>query len=132
MFSDNSEFMSLGFNCQRHVHELVGSVEIAEDNNTCHNHRFTTVSGEAIRTRSNGCSSCNGGENSNSSNDHVHDVRFRTDFFDGHFHEYFGRTSGPIKVGNRHIHYLESVTTQNDGHKHKFRLATLIENPIGD
>lgn len=29
-------------------------------------------------------------------------------------------------------HILKSVTTVNDDHKHKFRVATLIDNPIGE
>lgn len=99
---------------QRHVHEVLGSVEIAEPREEPHNHRFATVSGEAIP-----CGS-----------DHVHEVKFRTDFFDDHFHEFCGRTSGAVWVGDRHVHFLESVTSVNDGHRHNFRFATLIENPI--
>jgi hypothetical protein len=63
---------------------------------------------------------------------HFHEVRFRTDFFEDHFHEFRGRTGGAIMVGDRHVHFLESVTTQNDGHRHAFRVATLIDNPIGE
>lgn len=102
---------------QRHVHEVQGSVEIAERREDPHNHRFATVSGEAIPY----------------GYDHYHEVRFRTDFYDGHFHEFCGRTSGAIPVSaNRHVHFLESVTTVNDGHCHNFRVATLIEDPIGE
>lgn len=102
---------------QRHVHEVQGSTRIAERCEDPHNHRFATVSGEAIPY---GC-------------DHYHEVRFRTDFYEDHFHEFCGRTSGAIPVGgNRHVHFLESVTTVNDGHSHKFRVATLIEDPIGE
>lgn len=99
---------------QRHVHEVQGSVQIA-DRNDPHNHRFATVSGEAI---GNGL-------------DHYHEVKFRTDFYEDHFHEYCGRTSCAIPVGDRHVHFLESVTTENDGHRHNFRFATLIDDPIG-
>lgn len=101
---------------QRHVHELQGSVKIADEEDP-HNHRFCTVTGEAIPY---------GG------NDHVHDVVFRTDFYEDHFHEFRGRTGCAIPVGNRHVHYIESVTTVNDGHRHEFEAATLIDNPIGD
>lgn len=62
---------------QRHVHEIVGSVEIAEENTDPHNHRFATVSGEAIPL---------------GNGDHVHE----------------------------------------DGHRHRFRVAALIQDPIGD
>ena len=102
---------------QKHVHEAQGSVEIAEPRLEPHNHRFATVSGQARP------SSCH---------DHVHDIAFRTDFYEDHFHEFFGTTCGAIQVGDRHVHFLESMTTVEDGHFHDFRLATLIEDPIGD
>ena len=97
--------------------KIQGSVQIADSDRELHNHRFASVSGEAIKT---------------SSNNHVHEVKFRTDFYEEHFHEFCGRTSEAIKVGERHIHFLKSITTQNDGHRHKFRLSTFIEDPIGD
>ena len=101
---------------QRHVHEVLGSVEIAERLTDPHNHRFATVSGEAIHI----------------GNDHVHEVKFRTDFYEDHFHVFCGRTLGAIQVGDRHVHFLEDETSVNDGHHHDFRLATMIDNPIGD
>ncbi len=102
---------------QRHVHEVLGSVKIAEAQEDPHNHRFATVTGEAILS---------------GANDHVHEVKFRTDFYENHFHEFYGRTSGMIPVGDRHVHFLESVTEVSDGHQHEFRLATMIDDPIGD
>jgi len=102
---------------QRHVHEVQGSVEIAERQEDPHNHRLATVTGEAIPI----------GEG-----DHVHEVKFRTDFYENHFHEFRGRTGGMIKVGDRHVHFLESETTRNDGHRHDFRLSTFINDPIGE
>lgn len=102
---------------QRHVHEVVGSSKIAEIKEDPHNHRFATVSGEEIPM----------------GRGHVHEIKFRTDFYENHFHEFIGRTSGAIPVGNgRHVHFLKSITTMDDGHKHEFRVATLIENPIGN
>ncbi|MDF2943881.1 MAG: hypothetical protein K0S01_2739 [Herbinix sp.] len=102
---------------QRHVHELVGSVKIAEEEDDPHNHRFATVTGEAIPY---------------GDHDHVHEVVFRTDFFEDHFHEFRGKTGCAIPVGDRHVHFIESVTTVNDGHRHNFEAATLINDPIGD
>lgn len=102
---------------QSHVHEVQGSVEIAEPQTDPHNHRFATVSGEA-RPLGN--------------NDHYHDIRFRTDNYEDHFHEGWGRTGGSIQTGDRHVHYLESMTTQNDGHMHRYRIATMIDDPIGE
>ena len=101
---------------QEHVHELQGSVQIAEAQEDPHNHRFTTVSDEAIPCGTN----------------HFHRVKFRTDFYEDHFHEFCGDTSLAIRVGDRHVHFIESVTTVNDDHKHKFRVATLINDPIGE
>lgn len=112
------ELYGRGSSCrdpQRHVHEVQGSVEIAEREEDPHNHRFATVSGQAIPI---------------GNGDHVHLVRFRTDFYENHFHQFVGKTGGMIKVGDRHVHFLESVTSENDGHRHQFRVATLIDNPI--
>ncbi|WP_330398386.1 YmaF family protein [Anaerocolumna aminovalerica] len=104
-------------NEQRHVHEVQGSVFIAEPEEEPHNHRFATVSGEAIPC----------GEH-----DHVHEVKFRTDFFNDHFHEFCGKTGGAIRVGDRHVHFLKDFTTVVDGHRHEFRFNTFIDNPIGE
>ncbi|HBE86306.1 MAG TPA: hypothetical protein DDW53_14275 [Lachnoclostridium sp.] len=101
---------------QSHVHEVLGSVQIAEREEDPHNHRFATVSGEAIPAGMN----------------HFHEVKFRTDFYENHFHEFRGKTSLAIPVGDRHVHFLESVTEVSDGHFHDFRVATLIEDPIGE
>lgn len=104
-------------NQQDHVHEFTGSVMIAEPNEDPHNHRFACVSDEAIPR----------------GKDHVHVLRFRTDFYENHFHEFCGTTGGAIPVGNgRHVHFIKSVTSRNDDHRHVFQVATLIDNPIGD
>lgn len=100
---------------QEHVHEVQGSVEIAEREEDPHNHRFATVTGEAKPL---------------GIKDHFHEVKFRTDFYENHYHEFKGRTGGAIQVGDRHVHFLESITEEADGHQHNFRLATFIDNPI--
>lgn len=103
---------------QTHVHEVQGSVVIAEVTEEPHNHRFATVSNEVIPF---------------GMNNHVHQVGFRTDFYEDHFHEFCGRTEGAIPVGDgRHVHFLSRFTTVNDDHRHFFRVATLIDNPIGE
>lgn len=100
---------------QKHVHELTGSTAIVKECNECHNHRFCTVSGEAIKM----------------GNSHVHEVKFRTDFADEHFHEFCGKTSLAIDVRNgKHVHFIKDMTDMEDGHKHKFQAATLIDSPI--
>ena len=101
---------------QRHVHEIEGSVMIAEPQEDPHNHRFAGVSGEAIGIP--------GG--------HVHEVNFRTDFYEDHFHRIIGRSGPAIPVGDRHVHFIMAETTMQDGHVHQFRVASLIEDPIGD
>lgn len=100
---------------QKHVHELLGSTVVADKCNECHNHRFATVSGEAIRE----------------GNSHVHEVKFRTDFSDKHYHEFCGRTCPAIYVGEgKHVHFIKACTESEDGHKHFFQAATLFDSPI--
>lgn len=101
---------------QTHVHEIQGSVQLAELQNDPHSHRFATISGEVIPY---GMS-------------HYHEVSFKTDFFREHYHEFHGYTSTAIPVGNTHVHYLESATTVDDGHEHAFRFATLIDDPTSN
>ncbi|NLP36659.1 MAG: hypothetical protein GX357_03300 [Firmicutes bacterium] len=63
---------------------------------------------------------------------HIHEVEFRTDFYEDHYHEFYGKTAGAIPVGDRHIYYLQSVTTFDDRHRHRFRAGTLIEDLSGE
>ncbi|GAA0069615.1 YmaF family protein [Clostridium sardiniense] len=100
---------------QRHVHEFLGSVRLAElGSDDVHNHRFAGVSGQAIRK----------------GDSHVHKICTRTDFFD-HFHFIEVCTGPAIPVGDgRHVHFVYGVTSCNDGHRHEFIFATLIEAPI--
>lgn len=101
---------------QRHVHEITGSTAILDERcSEAHNHRFATVSGEAIRRGSS----------------HVHEIKFRTDFADGHFHEFCGISGPAVEVGNgKHVHYANACTEEADGHKHRFQAASLIESPL--
>lgn len=103
-------------NCQKqHVHEVLGSTFIAERCDDPHNHRFATVSGEAIPYMGS----------------HVHNISFRTDSYDGHYHEFSGTSSPAIWVGDgRHVHFARATTTSADGHVHEFRAASLIDDPI--
>ena len=117
MQKNNEDSFETGSDEQSHVHEIQGSVQIAEPVEDPHNHRFATVSGEEIFI---------------GDGDHVHKVKFRTDFYEEHFHEFHGETLGAIGVGDRHVHFLQSVTTINDGHQHEFRLSTFIDDPIGE
>ena len=100
----------------RHVHEITGSTAVfSEDSDDCHNHRFATVSGEAIRYGSS----------------HVHEVKFRTDFADGHFHEFCGISGPAVEVGNgKHVHFASACTEEADDHRHRFQVASLIESPL--
>lgn len=104
------------YNQQNHVHELTGSTRIVNECDDCHNHRFCTVTGEAIFLRN--------------QNDHYHEVALITDFSDGHYHEFCTKTSGAIEVGNgKHVHFLFDRTESQDGHVHELQAATLIESP---
>lgn len=103
-------------NCdrQKHVHEVIGSTGFVNEGCDCHNHRFCTVSGEAIPM----------------GNSHVHEVKFRTDFTDDHYHEFCGKSSTAIDVGGgKHVHFVKAFTEPEDGHKHKFQTASLIDSP---
>ncbi len=102
---------------QRHVHEVLGSVRVAELKEDPHNHRFAGVSGEAILMP--------GG--------HVHEVCIRTDFYEDHFHMITAKSGPAIPVGeNRHVHFLEGMTSAEDGHCHMLLVASLIDNPTGE
>lgn len=99
---------------QQHVHEILGSTACQSTCNDCHSHRIATVSGEAVAS---GCS-------------HVHEVEFRTDFADGHYHTFCGTSSAAIDVGNgKHVHYVSDCTDTEACHAHPFQLATLIDSP---
>jgi len=103
---------------QRHDHEILGSLMIAEKEEDPHNHRFTAVSGQAIPT---------------GNNDHIHEVEFKTDFYENHFHTFCGKSGGMIPVGGgRHVHFAAAQTSFNDGHRHNFKVASLINDPIGE
>lgn len=103
-------------NCdkQKHVHEFTGSTEIISECDDCHNHRFCTVSDEAIEYRGS----------------HIHEVKFRTDFSDGHFHEFCDKSGPAIEVGGgKHVHFIKARTEEQDGHKHRFQAASSIDSP---
>lgn len=108
--------MSKNCSCplELHLHEVQGSVQSTGNDCNAHSHRFATVSCEPIET-------ANG--------DHVHQVTFRTDTYNGHYHEFSGRTSGEYEVCEGHVHYLEGVTSEQACHRHCFRCITHIEDP---
>ena len=102
---------------EQHVHEIVGSTFVAERCEDAHNHRFATVSDEAIPYKGS----------------HVHNITFRTDSYDGHWHEFRGQSSVAIPTSDgKHVHFANGTTTSADGHTHEFKVATLIDNPIED
>lgn len=102
------------YDCDNHVHEVTGSTEIISECQDCHNHRFCTMSNEAIRM----------------GNSHVHEIKFRTDYSDGHSHDFCGKTCPAVEVGNgKHVHYFSDTTESADGHIHRAQAATLIDSP---
>lgn len=100
-----------------HLHEVQGSVQVVGDDCENHNHRFATVSCEPIAMK-------NG--------DHCHVVTFRTDTYNGHYHEFTGRTTEDFDVCDGHVHYLQGKTSEQSGHCHEFKVITHIENPTED
>lgn len=100
---------------QTHVHEIQGSVKLAEQGDDRHNHRFATVSSQKIPITSGG---------------HKHAFMVNTDFFD-HHHEVAGETGPAIRVDNgKHVHFAKGQSTFDDGHSHEFQFATLIDSPL--
>ena len=75
---------------QKHVHELTGSTRIFNECDDCHNHRFCTVTGEAIYHKD--------------KHDHYHEVKFHTDFSDEHFHVCPMSIFMTIKSNTQYIH----------------------------
>lgn len=54
---------------------------------------------------------------------HAHNFIGKTSFNVEHSHNYSGTTNDAAdQIG--HIHYMEGVTTSNDGHTHSYRLPT--------
>ena len=109
---------------QTHVHEVLGSVRLAELGEDPHNHRFAGVTGEVIMVP---CGR---------PGEHYHVLRTKTDFYEDHFHPICVKTGVNIRVGEgddaRHVHFIDCVTEMEDGHFHEFIAATLIHNPIGE
>jgi YmaF family len=104
---------------RRHVHEVQGSTLITTENGQPHNHRFAGVTGDAIPI--------------NNGTDHIHKLETITDTFDEHHHCIKVWVGRAIPVGDgRHVHFVYAKTECADGHVHKFRVATLIDDPIGD
>lgn len=110
------------YNCgeQTHVHEVLGSVRLAELREDPHNHRFAGITEQVTYVP--------GG--------HIHKLFTKTDFYEDHFHPICVKTGLQIPVGcgedRRHVHFIDSTTECEDGHLHEFIAATLIDNPIGD
>lgn len=103
-------------NCQgTHVHEVQGSVQIAERGCDAHNHRFASMTGKAIPANQ---------------GNHYHEIVFRTDSYEGHYHEFCGKTTVAYPICGGHVHYLEGITTTQDGHIHCFKVITHVEDPI--
>ncbi len=101
---------------RQHVHEFLGSTRIAEAEEEPHNHRFAGVTGPAIPA----------------GNSHVHRIETLTDNTD-HTHRIEDTTGEAIDVGGgRHVHLVRGETTFEDGHRHEYIFATLIENPLGN
>jgi hypothetical protein len=86
-------------NCERHVHTYIRETDIADE----HQHVIMGVSGPM---RGEGTS-------------HIHRLRIRTSYVDGHWH-WFDVMSGPaIEIpDDNHVHYYTGNTTVDEGHSH--------------
>lgn len=100
--------------CYQHVHEVIGSVCVAEICCIPHIHHFATISDIAIPC-GNGC--------------HVHKVCFETECCEGHCHDVYGYTQ-PASDFEKHVHFLVGTTQETAGHCHDFRLSTLPNIPV--
>ncbi len=109
----------LNNNCNNdvHVHEAQATTEVAEVNGEPHTHRIASMTEVEIPV---------------GNGEHIHRIFFRTDTFNGHFHEFLGVTEQNVEVGDRHVHFVQGTTSVNAGHSHEFRFATLIEDPISE
>lgn len=105
---------------QTHVHEVVGSVRLAELTEEPHNHRFAGMTSEVILV--------NGS--------HIHRLTTKTDFYEDHYHLICVETGTAVTVGEgddaRHVHFIDANTEIQDEHFHQFIATTLIQNPIGE
>jgi len=101
---------------QTHVHEFEGSTKLAEAGADRHNHRFAGVTGQVIRK----------------GKSHFHEIDLTHTDFLNHFHNLKKIKTGlAIPVGKgKHVHFVNGMTTRNDGHMHQFNFATLIQKPL--
>lgn len=100
---------------KQHNHEVLGTVQVAGTTDCPHTHRFANMSMEALRQGT----------------DHVHEVKFMTDTYDDHYHQFCGLTGVSVATCDRHVHFLSGITTESAGHRHCFKVVTLIEDPTG-
>lgn len=97
----------------QHVHELIGSTVSTRCDEISHSHRFAAMSAEAIPANGR----------------HFHNVTFRTDTQENHYHEFHGTSSLAIPVGDGlHIHFVKGYTSPANGHAHEFRVAFLLNS----
>ncbi len=99
-----------------HVHEVQGLIETAQQGEKAHNHRLLVVSSEPKPI---------------GKYNHVHEVIFCTDYHGNFCHEGWSTTSGAFPVGEGHVHFLEGITTTDDGHWHKYRISTSLDGIFG-
>lgn len=101
---------------QTHVHEFEASTKLAEENDDRHNHRFACVTSQVIPLPE---------------GKHKHAILTNTDFFENHHHEVGVETGPNVLVGDdKHVHFVDGLTTVDDGHFHAFAFATLIQDPL--
>ncbi len=95
-----------------HVHEVYALTGVAEHGKDSHQQRILAITSEPKLV---------------GKNNHYHEVIFKTDFYGKFFHEGWGKTGGAVRVGDGHVHFLEGTTTVDDGHWHRYRIATSLD-----
>ena len=104
----------LATGAQTHVHECVGSTMLAGMDESRHNHRFAGATTPMIPA---GIS-------------HTHGLVVRTDFLN-HCHEISATTGPAIPVSaDKHVHFVDTVTTMDNNHAHHVIFATLVLGPL--
>ena len=99
-----------------HVHEIQALTDSAGSGKDAHTHRLIAITSDP---------------QSIGNNDHVHFVLFKSDFHGSFFHEGWATTGGACNVGNGHVHFLNGITTLDDGHWHRYQIATSLDGVYG-
>ncbi len=94
-----------------HVHVIEGSVSPFYSNHYLHDHDVHGLTSKEIHI---------------GKGKHVHDIYIVTTNSKGHTHFIRARVGPNIRVGNSHIHYLQTKTTVENYHYHRLKIVTSL------